>query len=145
MCFQWLQLALLVTFAFLIISRCRYPGVQLQNSVSSSTTKLSTDGVVFFANGVTGSSRLTAYELARRGFHILIAVRDQAERRSYSYSLRKGMELINFDISDPSTYPALVDRLRYIKRGLHRPLSGILINLTGVSGSLLVSIYSFVN
>lgn len=90
------------------------------------------DGVIFVSHAASGPAREAVYVLARFGYQVVVGVKNDLERRSYLYSLRKGIELIQFDISDPSTYPTLIYRLRHIRRDLDRPIVGLLINLAGI-------------
>lgn len=87
------------------------------------------DGTIFVSNAAHGSCRDSTYKLSEVGFQVVVGVKDLAERSSYLYSIRKGMELTNFSLSDPSLYPPLIYRLRQIRRDLDRPYVGVLINL----------------
>ena len=89
------------------------------------------DGVIFISDGAKGSSREAAIELAKHGYHVLVGAKTDAEIRSFAFDARKGLELIKFDITNPSTYVTLVYRLRQIRRDLDRPLVGIVLNLAG--------------
>lgn len=91
------------------------------------------DGVIFISHAASGPAREAVYILSRFGYQVLVGVKDKIERRSFLYSLRKGIELIDFDVSDPSTYPPLIYRLRHIRRDLDRPIVGVLINLAGIN------------
>jgi len=45
------------------------------------------------------------------------------------YESRKGLEVILFDLADPTTLVSLIYRLRQVEKELDRRLSGVLINL----------------
>lgn len=74
------------------------------------------DGVIFITHGMNKVLRETAFALTKQGFQVLLGVKNKAERRSFLYSMQKGLELIDFDIQDPSTYPPLVYRLREMRQ-----------------------------
>eukprot|EP01031_Cornospumella_fuschlensis_P039985 gene39985-48708_t len=86
-------------------------------------------GVVFVSNGAAGLSRALAFQLAQRGFHVLVGVRSKGERASFAYAQRKGLELLDFDMADPASYGVLVQRLRQLESELDRPLTGLLLDL----------------
>lgn len=88
-------------------------------------------GVVFISHAASGPVREAVYTLSRYGYQVLVGVKDKVERRSYLYSLRKGIELIDFDVADPATYPPLIYRLRHIRRDLDRPVVAAVINIAG--------------
>lgn len=100
-------------------------------SANHTSFPLRSDGVLFISHASSGPAREAALLLPRFGFHVLIGVKDKAERRSFLYSMRKGVELIDFDMADPSTYPNLIYRLRHIRRDLDRPVVGLVLNLAG--------------
>lgn len=99
------------------------------------------DGVVFVSNAFNGPIRESLEKLRKTGYHILVGVKNNMERNSFSYSLGKGLEFIDFNIGDPSTYPDLIYRLRVIQRDLDRPIAGIVLNLAGISLKSLNYIY----
>lgn len=100
-------------------------------SANHTSFPLRSDGVLFISHASSGPAREAALLLPRFGFHVLIGVKDKTERRSFLYSMRKGVELIDFDMADPSTYPNLIYRLRHIRRDLDRPVAGLVLNLAG--------------
>lgn len=87
------------------------------------------DGVIFVTDGAKGDSRLASIELAKHGYHVLVGCKTDAEIRSFAFDARKGLELIKFDLVDPSTFVGLIYRLRQIRRDLDRPIVGIILNL----------------
>lgn len=87
------------------------------------------DGTILVSNAAHGSCRDSVFMLSEAGFQVVLGVKDLAERSSFLYSIRKGMEFSNFSLSDPSLYPPLIYRLRQIRRDLDRPYVGVLINL----------------
>jgi hypothetical protein len=111
------------------------PNISVAPSSSSSSPILQprNDGVLFVSNAAYGQARNLVYELASHGYHILVGVRNKRERNSFSYAMRKGVELIDFDMGDPATYVDLVYRLRKIRRDLDRPFAGMVVNLNGIT------------
>jgi hypothetical protein len=89
------------------------------------------DGVIFVTDGSKGEARLASIELAKHGYHVLLGCKTDAEMRSFAFDARKGLELIKFDLVDPSTFVGLIYRLRQIRRDLDRPIVGIVLNLAG--------------
>lgn len=89
------------------------------------------DGVLFFSDGAKGVARESALELAKQGYHVLVGVKSEDEKRSFAFESRKGLEIILYDIADPSTLANLVYRLRQIKRDLDRPTVGVILNVAG--------------
>jgi hypothetical protein len=89
------------------------------------------DSVVFFTSVSAGPSQNAALQLASYGYQSLIGSKSEIDyllRDSYS-SMTKGLERINFNLFDPSTFPDLIYRLRIIERDLQRPTSALVINL----------------
>lgn len=89
------------------------------------------DGVIFITSGSSGIAHEAILELTKHGYYVLVGVASNLDRKAFTYVQRKGLELIKFDMMDPTMYPDLVYRLRHIRRDLDRPLSGIIINLSG--------------
>ncbi len=87
------------------------------------------EGVIFFTDASTGAVRDAALSLTQQGFHVVVGASSKAEQRSFAYLARKGLEIIPFNLYDPSTYPDAVYRLRHIRRDLDRPLVSLVINL----------------
>jgi hypothetical protein len=90
---------------------------------------LRNDGVFFISHASSGPARELALTLSKYGFQVLVGVKNKVEKRSFLYSMKKGIELIEFNLEDPTTYPTLIYRLRYIRRDLDRPLVGVVLNL----------------
>jgi hypothetical protein len=90
------------------------------------------DGVVFVTDGAQGVARQASIELAKHGYHVLVGCKTDAEVRSFAFDARKGLEMIKFDIADPSTFVTLIYRLRQVRRDLDRPIVGIVLNLAGI-------------
>ncbi len=88
------------------------------------------DGTVLVTSAASGAIRNAGVELAKHGSHVLFGFQSADQRKALTaYTGRKGIELIKFDMYDPSTFPDVIYRLRIIKRDLQRPLTGIVINL----------------
>ncbi len=90
------------------------------------------DGVVFVTDGAQGVARQASIELAKHGYHVLVGCKTDAEIRSFAFDARKGLEMIKFDLADPSTFVTLIYRLRQVRRDLDRPIVGIVLNLAGM-------------
>jgi NAD(P)-dependent dehydrogenase (short-subunit alcohol dehydrogenase family) len=89
-----------------------------------------TDGIIIMTGGSSGSVHETAFQLAKHGYQVLFGVSSSQESKAFSYyGAQKGLEFIQFNMFDPSTYPDLIYRLRLINRDLHRPIGGLIINL----------------
>jgi hypothetical protein len=89
------------------------------------------DGVVFVSDGAKGTAREASVELSKLGFHVLVGVKSEEEKRSFAFESRKGLEVILFDIADPTTLVKVVYRLRQLRRDLDRPVVGVVLNLAG--------------
>lgn len=89
------------------------------------------DGVVFVTDGARGNVREASIELTKLGYHVLLGVKSEDERKTFAYDQRKGLETILFDIGDPVTLVNVIYRLRQIRRDLDRPIVGLVINLMG--------------
>jgi len=93
--------------------------------------------VIFVTAGSSGVSQEAVLELAKNGYYVLVGVATPLERKSFTYLQRKGLELVHFDLLDPTTYPDVVYRLRHIRRDLDRPLGGMIINFAGKDSFIL--------
>jgi hypothetical protein len=89
------------------------------------------DGVVFVSDGAKGIARDASIELTKLGYHVLVGVKSEEEKRSFVFESRKGLEVIIFDVADPTTLVKVVYRLRQLKRDLDRPIVGVVLNLAG--------------
>jgi hypothetical protein len=88
------------------------------------------DGTILVTSAASRAIRNAGLELAKHGSHVLFGVQSADQRKALTaYTGRKGIELIKFDMYDPSTFPDVIYRLRIIKRDLQRPLTGVVINL----------------
>lgn len=90
------------------------------------------DGVIFVSDGAKGIARESSLELAKLGYHVLVGVKSEEEKRSFAFESRKGLEVILFDVAEPATLVTLVYRLQQIRRDLDRPMVGVVINLAGI-------------
>lgn len=116
---------------FQIYSGTGMVSLDFGRSSDTSDVPVRKDSVVFITDGAKGVTREAAVTLATYGYHVLIGVKSEAEKKSFLYENGKGIESIVFDIADPATLPAVVYRIREIHRDFERPLSGVVINSFG--------------
>ena len=65
-------------------------------------------------------------------FFICLGVKTEAEKKSFLFDSRKGLEPIIFDFFDPNTLLAVVYRIKQIRFDLDRKFMGSVINLAGI-------------
>ena len=58
-------------------------------------------------------------------------MKTEAEKKSFAFDSRKGLEPIIFDFFDPNTLMAVVYRIKQIRYDLDRQFMGSVINLAG--------------
>ena len=87
------------------------------------------DSVLFFTAASSGPAQEAAMQLSSHGYQVVIGTKS-ADKQAFSYyGLKKGIELIDFDLFDPSTFPDLIYRLRVIERDLKRYTNALVINM----------------
>ena len=63
---------------------------------------------------------------------LFLGVKTEAEKKSFLFDSRKGLEPIIFDFFDPNTLLAVVYRIKQIRFDLDRKFMGSVINLAGI-------------
>lgn len=88
-----------------------------------------TASCILITDAATGPARRAALQLADLGVHVLAGVRTDAEKRSFLFETRKGLEPVVFDPSDPATVAATVYRIKQVRLELGRPFYGAIVNV----------------
>ena len=87
------------------------------------------DVCVLVTDAATGVGRAIALQLADLGVHVLAGVKTEAEKRSFLFASRKGLETILFDISDPALVASTVYRIQQLQSEWDRRFFGVVLNL----------------
>ena len=84
---------------------------------------------VLVTDAATGVGRAIALHLSDLGLHVLAGVKSEAEKRSFLFASRKGLEPIVFDLTDPALVASTVYRIRQLQLEWNRRFYGIVLNL----------------
>ena len=84
---------------------------------------------ILITDAATGTGRAISLYLVNAGVHVLAGVKSEAEKRSFAFETRKGLEPILFDLTDPASVANTVYRIKQIRTELGRTFYGTVLNL----------------
>lgn len=85
---------------------------------------------VLVTDAASGVGRAIALELSDLGVHVLAGVKTEAEKRSFLFASRKGLETIIFDVSDPALVASTIYRIQQLQSEWNRRFFGVILNLS---------------
>ena len=97
---------------------------------------------VLVTDAATGVGRAIALQLADLGLHVLAGVKSEAEKRSFLFASRKGLEPVIFDLTDPALVASVVYRIQQLQLEWNRRFYGVVLNLADTMNELKTNMKS---
>lgn len=115
---------MLLSISFLISCLAIYWNWKYDYNDNTMEKTVRTEDIAFVTSSV-GPGREIALSLADRGYHVVLGVSSESERKSFNYIYNKGLETILFDMKESSHVADVMYRVEDISRKLHRKLSTV--------------------